>query len=433
METLPCPRCERLEGRIAELERRLGLDSGNSSKPPSSDGLAKKARVLSLRESSGRPSGGQVGHKGETLSMVLAPDIVIEHRAESCTGCRVSLVDAAVVLRERRQVFDIPEAKRMVTEHCALTLCCSVCGLKSKADFPEGVDAPVQYGARMRAMAVYLSAAQMIPEDRLQTVFSDVFSVKISTATLANMNAQAAERLAPAQEKILAELKVAAVKHLDETGFRINGKTQWLHVTSNAAATHYRTSPKRGNLLSGVSGVIVHDHWKPYFTMDGVVHALCNAHILRELKAIIEIDKEAWAKPMQKLLQRCCHLAKSADPPKAAFIHNIYDRIVAQGLAFHEARAPLSARTNKRRDGHNLLLRLQNHKNDVLRFLSNPLVPFTNNQAEQDIRMMKVKQKISGGFRSQTGAEIFCTLRGFLSTARKQTQSPFTALQIALA
>ena len=207
METLPCPRCERLEGRIAELERRLGLDSGNSSKPPSSDGLAKKARVLSLRESSGRPSGGQVGHKGETLSMVLAPDIVIEHRAESCTGCGVSLVDAAVVLRERRQVFDIPEAKRMVTEHCALTLCCSVCGLKSKADFPEGVDAPVQYGARMRAMAVYLSAAQMIPEDRLQTVFSDVFSVKISTATLANMNAQAAERLAPAQEKILAELK----------------------------------------------------------------------------------------------------------------------------------------------------------------------------------------------------------------------------------
>jgi transposase len=377
-----------------------------------------------LRESSGKKSGGQVGHKGETLERVAHPDHVEEHRPERCSGCGLSLSEAAAVAMESRQVFDIPVPAVEVTEHRAVTVCCPACRTHNKAPFPDNVRSAVQYGPRIKAASVYLSAQQLIPEDRLAELLSDLFGVSLATATLAGFNAEAAEKLAPAQEARLAELKAAPVKHFDETGFRIGGKTWWLHVICTMFGTHYRVSAKRGDLLSGVSGIAMHDHWKPYFTMEGVEHGLCNAHILRELKALIEIEKEGWARQMQRLLRRLCRL----DHP-SPFLQNkarrLYDDIVAKGLAFHEKQAPLSARKNKRRTGHNLLLRLRDFKDAVLRFLSNPAVPFTNNQAERDIRMTKVKQKISGGFRTQKGAEIFCTIRGFLSTTRKQRESPF--------
>ena len=418
-----------LEARLQELERRLGLNSGNSGKPPSSDGLARPVRTGSLRESTGKLSGGQVGHKGETLSMVAVADVVVEHRASHCGGCGVSLHEVAASVVEKRQLFDIPVPVVAVTEHRALTLCCPSCGLRNKGEFPGTVRAPVQYGNRFRAAMVYLSAVQLIPEDRLAQLSADLFGLPVATATLGAINAGAAARLAPMQEAALAELKAAPVKHLDETGFRVGGKTRWLHVIGNQTATHYRVSEKRGNLLTGVSGVTVHDHWKPYFTMQGVTHALCNAHILRELKALIEIEKENWARHLQRLLRLLCRIN---DPPMEK-IHRIYDRIIATGIAFHEAQKPLSTRKNKRRIGHNLLLRLKNFKEAVLRFLTNPLVPFTNNQAEQDIRMMKVKQKISGAFRTDKGADNFCVLRGFLSTQRKSGANPFTILEQQLA
>jgi transposase len=235
----------------------------------------------------------------------------------------------------------------------------------------------------------------------------------------------------------------ASIKHMDETGFRIGGKTQWLHIASTIWLTFYRVSAKRGSLLAGVIGTVVHDHWAPYYTMKGVLHALCNAHHLRELKALVEIEKEDWARKMQGLLRRACHATNLArergvalTPGLIALIERRYDMILAQGFAFHEAQptlipAEVKARRRgrpPRRVGHNLLLRLSTHKPDVLRFLTDPLVPFTNNLAERDGRMMKLRQKISGGFRSEDGAKDFGVLRSVLSTARKQGWDVLSAL-----
>jgi transposase len=434
-----------LKDRLSEIERRLGLHSGNSGKPPSSDGLARPARTGSLRGKSGKKMGGQAGHAGATLERVASPDAVSEHRPEACSGCGESLREAEDAGTESRQVFEISAPVPVVTEHRAPALLCPRCGLRNKADFPKDVGAPVQYGPRVKAAASYLSAVHFIPEKRRSDLFGDLFGLPVSAASLAGFDAQAAEILAPRQEAVLAGLKAAPVKHLDETGVRIGGKTEWLHVVGNGEATHYRVSPKRGDLLSGVSGIAVHDHWRPYFTMEGVTHALCNAHILRELKALIDVDKEPWAKRMARLLRRACRVAKAcsreggegaAGPPRET-LRRLYDRIAAKGKAFHESLPPFAAPPKrgmtKRRPGHNLARRLERHKEDVLRFLADPAVPFTNNRAEQDIRMMKVKQKVSGGFRTVQGAEIFCILRGFLSTAKKQGHNPFVALAEAMA
>ena len=251
------------------------------------------------------------------------------------------------------------------------------------------------------------------------------------------MEHKKAEELAGLADHIGQQVKQAPVKHLDETGYRIAGLLQWLHVASTGLLTFYRTAHKRGAMLTGVLGIIVHDCWKPYFAMEGVVHALCNAHHLRELKALIDIEKEPWALAMSRFLRHACHAVNltrrrhiGLKPGFLWWLSARYDRIIVQGLAFHENQPPLGALVGtrerkrrgcaRRRTGHNLLLRLQDHKADVLRFLTHPAVPFTNNQAEQDIRMMKVKQKISGCFRTETGAQTFAILRTILSTARKQ-------------
>ena len=434
MDSNSCSRCQALEaqliavqGRLSALERRVKLNSANSSKPPASDGLTKPSRVSSLREPGRKPSGGQAGHKGGTLEQVSAPDHVVEHRALACS-CGANLENVAASSVAKRQVFDITMPRIEVTEHQAVSVCCPHCCRRNSGVFPKEAGNVVQYGGRIKAIAVYLSNYQLLPEDRLQALFADIFGLNIATATLAAMDAQTASILAPVQAEALEKLKAAPVKHLDETGFRVAGKTQWLHVMSNALFTHYRVSIKRGDLLSGVSGIIVHDHWKPYFTLAGVTHALCNAHILRELKALVEIEKEIWAHGMQRLMRLLSRLEGPPDASALERIIRLYDQIVAKGLAFHASKPPLSTRKNKRRVGHNLLLRLQNFKDAVLRFLTSEDIPFTNNQAEQDIRMMKVKQKISGCFRTQKGAEIFAIIRGFLSTKRKQGISPFTAL-----
>ena len=420
-----------LKERLLQLERRLGLNSSNSSKPPSSDGLRKKPSPKSLRTTGKKPSGGQVGHKGETLKAVAHPDEIIRYSMRCCEGCGASLAGATPEKTITRQVIDIALPELFVTEYQARAKRCH-CG-RVNAAFPRGVSAPVQYGSRVKSLAAYLSVQHFIPEDRLQQLFGDVFNLQLATATLARINDEAAGKLKLADEARLAMLKTAAVKHQDETGFRIAGKTEWLHVISNEAATHYRVSAKRGNLLSGVSGITVHDHWKPYFTMEGdVQHALCNAHHLRELRALEEIEKEPWAAKMSKLLRLLSRL-KSPEPPLIWRAQQLYDTIVAEGLRFHEQQPRLSSRKNKRRTGHNLLLRLLARKDETLRFLTDPAVPFTNNQAEQDVRMMKVKQKISGGFRTSKGAETFCVIRGFISTLRKNNQPLFATLTNAFA
>lgn len=410
-----------LKERLAELERRLGLNSSNSSKPPSSDGLRKPPS--SLRPKGSNPSGGQKGHRGHTLFQTLNPDQIIRHRVEKCAVCQTSLEEIQPTSIIKRQVFDIPEPRIEITEHQAEVKRCT-CGHMNRGIFPQAIQAPVQYGSRVKALSVYLSTQQLIPEDRLQSVFLDLFSLPISTATLASINQEIGQQIAPIQEKVLEVLKNTDVKHLDETGFRIGKKTQWLHVISNSFATHYRAREKRGDLLVGLKGILVHDHWKPYFQLENVQHALCNAHHLRELKALEEFEKEPWAFKMSRLLTVSSRLK---DPPLSRIL-KLYDQIVAEGLRFHEQQPPLGKLHNKKRKGHNLALRLRDFKDCTLRFLERKDVPFTNNQAEQDIRMMKVKQKISGGFRTPQGAEIFCIIRGFLSTCRKQGLNLFQSL-----
>ena len=340
-----------LKARIGELERRLGLNSSNSGKPPSSDGLKRPARVRSLREKSERKPGGQKGHKGETLRQSAEPDVVEDHFPAACAECGTALTPDTSAGHAARQVFDLPEPKPLiVTEHRAHVCGCSACGATTRAAFPEGVNAPVQYGARIAAFVVDLLHYQLLPEARLVDLMADLFGVKLSAATVAAMSGACARRLNGLVETIRDHIAGAPVKNMDETGFRVGGKTQWLHVACTPLLTFYRVCAKRGSLLANVVGVVVHDHWKPYYTMVGVLHALGNAHHLRELKALIEIEKEDWARKMQRLLRRACHAANLArerelplKPRLIAAFERRYDAIVAEGLAFHAAQPPLAA------------------------------------------------------------------------------------------
>ena len=294
-----------LTGRLAELERRLGLNSSNSGKPPSSDGLKKPTRVGSLREPSGRKTGGQKGHPGETLCRVEKPDAIIDHYPETCAACGEPLTAAMATGHISRQVFDLPEPRPLiVTEHRAHGCCCAACGTQTRAAFPEAVTAPAQDGKQICGFVLYLLHAQLLPEKRLAMLMADLFGVKLVTATIARISQDCAARLQCFADAVRDQVATAPVKHMDETGFRIGGKTQWLHVASTALLTFYRVSQWRGSLLAHVTGIVVHDHWKPYYTLKGVLHALCNAHHLRELKALVEIEKEDWARNMQGLLRR---------------------------------------------------------------------------------------------------------------------------------
>jgi transposase len=428
-----------LSARVAELERRLGLNSSTSSKPPSSDGLGKKLpRTRSLRGRSNKPAGGQKGHPGKTLRAVDNPDHIVDHIPARCDGCGAALAATPGADYDARQVFDLPQPQPLVvTEHRAHRCRCTNCGARTKGAFPEAVSAPVQYGERIAAVVVYLQAFQFVPLERLASLMADLFGVSLARASIEQMSRRAGKRLVGFAEAVRQLILAAPVKHLDETGFRIVKSLRWLHIAATACLTYYRIGTDRGDMLRGVGGIVVHDHWGSYFKMPGVEHALCNAHHLRELQALVEIEKENWARQMQILLRRACHvehLARDRQQVPAQrlidLISRRYDAITTSAIAFHEALPALSTKLKrdgtpgagrqKRRVGHNLALRFIGHKAAVLRFLANPDVPFTNNQAERDGRMMKLKQKISGCFRSLEGANDFMVIRTLIGTARKR-------------
>jgi len=336
---------------------------------------------------------------------------------------------------ERRQVFDLPEKLIAVTEHQGLIYCCPHCRGETRAAFPLGVAAPAQYGPRFRAAAVYLNVQQLLPEDRTAQTLSDLFgAVRLCPKSLTDwVRARAAAF--EAVEARIAELAAAApVRCLDETGFRVAGQTQWLHTVSTASLTLYRVSPRRGAMPEGLrGGVIVHDGFKSYGRLSGVGHALCNAHHLRELKALIEFDQEPWAEPMRDLLLEAHRAVESArkagetslTPVALQGFLDRYWECLRLGLSFHRklprlARHPSNRGRTRRRPGFNLLRRLHRFKDAVLRFLVDFAVPFTNNLAEQALRMMKVKMKISGAFRTFEAAAHFATLRSVVATARKR-------------
>ena len=270
-----------MKQEVAELRRQLGTNSSNSSKPPSSDGLKKPPRVAgSLRGTSGKKSGGQTGHKGGTLRQTDTPDIIERHEALVCDHCQAGLTEAMHTGLEKRQVFDLPAPRLEVTEHQASIYTCACCQGVTKAAFPQDVSAHVQYGARIKAAAVYLNAQQLIPEDRVSEILQDMLGAGLlCPASIAAWSTKKAAELAPFETHIAALVATAPVRNLDETGFRIGGKGQWLHTASTLGVTHYRVSEKRGALLTTLDGgVIVHDHFKPYYTLPDVDHALCNAH-----------------------------------------------------------------------------------------------------------------------------------------------------------
>jgi transposase len=336
---------EKLTARVSELERQIKLDSSNSGKPPSSDGLKKKPRTTSLRGKGQKKSGGQKGHQGQTLEQVDHPDHIIEHKPEKCGRCEEPFsADMMACLLGKRQVFDIPEPKVEVTEHRIYGYSCDCCGHFTKACFPDGINAATQYGVRAQSIAVYLQNYQLLPEDRLAEAMTDLFCLKMTTGTLANISSRVANSLQPTVERIKEAISAAKIKHLDETGFRVGGKLTWLHVSGTEFLTHYRAEEKRGNTPENAAGIAVHDHWKPYFKMENTDHALCNAHHLRELKAASEIDGEVWAGKLAKLLCLMLKIVKKnktketrLDKRTQSSVMLLYDQIIGQGLRYHES------------------------------------------------------------------------------------------------
>ncbi len=432
-----------LRQRVSDLERRLGSNSRNSSKPPSSDGLAKpssdkKRRTKSQRGKSNRKPGGQPGHPGNTLKQVENPDEITSHFPNQCQNCQAALSAEDTIGSACRQVFGLkPPPPLYVTEHRAHICQCQHCGAKTRADFPEGVTSPAQYGDEIGALAAYLQTQHCIPQNRLAQVFADIFGVIITSATLSSLVAKKAEQmlcLAEAVKNLLSGPQTA-VKHLDETGFRIGGRTRWLHMLCSTALSHLRLGTARGEVPPELAGTAVHDCFSSNWAVENVTHGLCNAHISRELEALTEYEKEAWVPDMKAILLdalKLTHVARiqnrSAVSPEAITdIERRFDACCERAIAFHEAQPPLARPTKgkkrgrpKRRIGHNLALRLQTHKAAVLLFLNDLRVPYTNNEAERDLRMTKVRQKVSGSFRTEAGAENFCTLRTVIETARKQ-------------
>ncbi len=438
-------RIEALEAENAELRRRLDLDSSNSSKPPSSDGLKKKPRVMSsLRTRTGKRSGGQKGHRGDTLRQVAEPDGIVGHAAERCAHCRARFVAASKIGEEKRQVFDLPEKPLIVTEHRAAIHDCPACGLRTRADFPEGVVSPAQYGERVKAAAVYLNAQQLVPEERTAQVLQDLFGAAAACgASVAGWVRRKAEALALVHRCIGACVAASPVRCLDETGFRIAGTTRWLHTASTPTHTFYRAGEPRSAVPELQGGVVVHDHWRAYYSLENVDHAFCNAHLLRELQAVCELDKEPWADALRATLLDANEAVRTAKAQGAAALapetikafEERYWAAVREGLALHRSLPAFDPSMNpkkrkKQRPAHNLLIRFKTFKEATLRFLTDFTVPFTNNLAEQDLRMMKVKTKISGGFRTPQGAADFARLRSVISSTRKQGFNILKALTL---
>ena len=438
-----------LSDSIRELKDRLAKNSGNSNKPPSSDGYRKPA-PKSLRKQHGRKSGGQPGHPGNTLKAVEQPDHIEIHPVKDCKGCCSSLEQVAVEKHERRQVFNLPKVKIEVIEHRAEVKICPFCGKKNKADFPEAVTQAVQYGAEIKAQAVYLNQYQLLPLERTAETFEALYGHRPSEASLITACQEAAEQIEPVTKAIKAHITTQEeVVGFDETGMRLEGKSHWLHSASTDRLTYYAVHRKRGKpamdeigILPTLKGRAIHDGWRSYYKYE-IRHGLCNAHHLRRLKFLEERYPQIWVTEMIKLLVKMKTAVDEARENKQTCLtekqlsdfENQYDLLVEEGLQANPPPEPPTEGEPKKRGrvkqtpARNLLDEFTTHKAEVLVFMYDFRVPFDNNLAERDIRMMKVKQKISGCFRTNQGADIFCHIRGYVSTARKNDMHVLDALR----
>lgn len=436
------------DAKIKQLSELLGQTSQNSSWPSSRDKGRQKRKSSSLRPKTARKAGGQEGHPGHTLEFNPEPDVIEIHRPDLCQHCQTPFSNEVLASEVRkRQVLDLPPLRFVTSEHQAETVVCPCCGEATAADFPATITHPVQYGSQVKRLAVYLRTEQFIPYDRSQQLLADLFGLPISPGSLQNFIETAAEQVKPVTSAIKEAVTTAAVAHADETGFYIKGQRHWLHTVSTPELTCFAPHRRRGRaateeigILPNFFGTLVHDTLASYFLYRELLHALCNAHHLRDLTAIVENDQQEWARLMILfLLAAKRQVAESREGGETALpvdqverIEQLYDAIVALGLAENplpEAKPPPGKRGRpKKSKARNLVERFANHKEAILRFVHDFKVPFDNNLAERDIRMMKVQQKISGCFRSKEGAEQFCHLRSYISTIRKQGLNVWQAL-----
>jgi len=433
-----------LRARVEELERQVGLNSRNSSKPPSSDGLSKPP-TRSQRRALGRRPGKQPGAAGSALRLVDVADVIHEHRPSVCAGCSAVLDAAAVVGVARRQVVELPDVIRpVVSEHRLLSCVCG-CGTVTAASAPDGVAAAVQYGPRLAATAVYLLVAQQIPVARTAQVLAELLGVTPSTGWLAGLLGRAAARLGGFTAQVRMLLTRAAVVHFDETGVRVQGRLRWLHVACTPLGTLYHLDDRRGGTAIDAHGVLaalrspqvaVHDGWTAYFTTayEHVQHALCNAHHLRELDGWAERDptRHAWAATLAGLLREGHHTVEAA---RAAGADHLPPGVLSDLLTRWNTAISIGYAANPppTRGGRGKILalidRMDGYPPEIWRFARDFTVPFDNNQAERDIRMIKTQQKITGGWRTTTGATDWLTVRSYISTTRKHGHNAYTALR----
>jgi transposase len=437
-----------MQDRIQQLEGRLALNSSNSSKPPSSDGLGKPA-PKSLRPSGKNPNGGQPGHSGNTLRQSTRVDETIQHRGTThCAVCQLELHEHTIA--ETRQVFELPKLAMRTVAHQQMCSSCT-CGAVHLGAWPEGVNAPAQYGSSVKAMAVHLNQYHLVPLARTAALMQDCYGAGLSQASIQSFTQEAALALRPTVVAIGQAVQGSAVVHADETGIRITGKLHWLHCAVTSTLTWLAPHAKRGTqafealgLLHGIKGVLVHDGLISYKGLE-CTHSLCNAHHIRELVYVHEQDNEkmwnSWAQEMiDLLLQALAEVDLAGRPlsePRQAWFEGQWSQLLGRGEAFnpHTQRtgtsqdAGLGSRGRlKQSKAANLLRRLREHRQDVWRFMRDEGVPFTNNLAEQALRMAKVKQKISGCFRTAHGADTFFTIRSYLATMHKQKINLFDCL-----